>query len=385
MSTSKIGARWPSEKKTYTDPMSGATIHQLTDYLCTSNHAYFTNPCWYDGGRKLMFMSDRGNRINYFGMELDSGEITQLTDLDPCHGALNPQSLSKNPAREEAYFFQGKTLFALDLQALNTRPIYTAPDGYFTEVVNGTADGCFACAGLYQDLSDRFAVDLDHGYVGFHEYWEARPHSMIVKVALDGGGSSVAFEQDYWIGHVNTSSKLPHILTFCHEGPWQQVDNRIWGLNIDTGETWKIRPSAPGERIGHEYWMVDGEHIGYHGHTAQGPVYGAIRYDNTDQVEAIFPDDSTHFSSLSLDLIVGDGWRDNPYVMLWRFRDGRFEGPKVLAWHRGSFHIQRVHVHPLFGPDGKSVVFTADPQGYGQVFMVEVPEFDALPDRGSVA
>jgi oligogalacturonide lyase len=38
-------------------------------------------------------------------------------------------------------------------------------------------------------------------------------------------------------------------------------------------------------------------------------------------------------------------------------------------------------VHPCFSPDGKQIVFTADPQGYGQVYIVDVPEWDALPDH----
>jgi oligogalacturonide lyase len=85
-----------------------------------------------------------------------------------------------------------------------------------------------------------------------------------------------------------------------------------------------------------------------------------------------------------LDLVVGDGDSDNPYLLLWRFGDGQFEGPKVLAWHRGSFHIQRVHLHPCFNAEGTQIVYTADPQGYGQVFVVDVPDFNSLPDRDSL-
>jgi oligogalacturonide lyase len=122
-------------------------------------------------------------------------------------------------------------------------------------------------------------------------------------------------------------------------------------------------------------------HIGYHGHAAGQPVYGSVAYDNTDQVEAPFAYNSWHNHSFHLDLVVGDGTADNPYLLLWRYRNGQFEGPKALAWHRGSFHTQRVHVHPCFSPDGKQIVYTADPQGYGQVFVVDVPEFEALPDH----
>jgi oligogalacturonide lyase len=249
---------------------------------------------------------------------------------------------------------------------------------------NVTADGQYVITGCFQDLSDRFQVDLGHGYVGFREIWEAHPHSMIYRVATDGSGAEKVFEKDYWMGHYNTSPVHSHLMTYCHEGPWALVENRIWGLNLETMETWQIRPNAPDEAIGHEYWMEDGEHVGYHGRTPNGPVYGSILYDNTDQIEAPFTYSSMHFHSIMLERIVGDGSRTDPYLLLWRYRDGEFEGPKVLAWHRGSFHTQRVHVHPGFSPDGSYVVYTADPQGYGQVFTVEVPEWDALPDRSSI-
>ena len=382
MATTGKGSHWAPEWKTFKDPVSGAMIHQLTNYKCLSNHLYFTESGWYDGDRKLIIISDRENRTNLFGIDLESGEITQLTDLDPEKGRIG--AVSKSPVREEAYFYHGDTLMVLDLRSLQICPLYTRPKGYTVGQTNATADGRYICTYHSQDLSNRFRIDLGHGYVGFREIFEAHPHSMIVKVDIDSGKSEVVFEENHWITHVNTSPKLPHILTFCHEGPWNLVEQRIWGLDINTGKSWKIRPQIPEEAIGHEYWMIDGEHIGYHGYTPKRPVYGAIRYDNTDQVEAPLTYSSTHFHSRMLDLIVGDGSRTDPYVLLWRYRNGQFEGPKVLAQHRGSFHIQRVHVHPRFSPDGKQVLYTADPQGYGQVFLADVPDFDSLPDRSSL-
>ena len=377
-----IGSRWESELNVYQDPVSGATVHQLTNYKGHSNHFYFTYPCWYDKGRKIVFYSDRENRTNLFGVDLESGDITQLTDLDPAKDRIG--GLSKNPVREEIYFYHGDTLMALDLASLDARPLYTRPEGYVGGSANATADGKYLCAGYREDLSDKIVMDLGHGYVGFDECWEAHPHSMIVKIPVDGGPSEVVYEENYWLGHFNASPKLPNIVTFCHEGPWHKVENRIWGLDLDTGKTWQIRPNAPGEAIGHEYWMPDGEHIGYHGRTPEGPVYGSIRYDNADQVEVPFEGHCWHFHSYMLDLVVGDGDSDNPYLLLWRFGDGQFEGPKVLAWHRGSFHIQRVHLHPCFNTEGTQIVYTADPQGYGQVFVVDVPDFNSLPDRDSL-
>jgi len=68
-------------------------------------------------------------------------------------------------------------------------------------------------------------------------------------VVEDGAGTVIACSS-YWVvhedkrymGHANISPALPEILTFCQEGPWALTDQRIWGLNIQTGETWKVRP-----------------------------------------------------------------------------------------------------------------------------------------------
>jgi oligogalacturonide lyase len=381
MATPDSGRRWAPELTVSTDPVSGATVRQYTNYLGHSNHSYFTYPCWYDDGRKIVIASDRENRTNLFGVDLTSGEITQLTDLDPAAGNLGAQSITKNPLREEVYFLQGMTLLALDLGTLGLRPLSTVPAGYVPETASATADGRFVCTGYCQDLSDRFNVDLGHGYVGFQEIWAAHPHCVITRISLESGAAEVLWEDDCWLGHLNPSPTLPHVMTFCHEGPWDKVDNRIWGLNLQTRAVWKIRPTEPGEMVGHEYWMDDGEHIGYHGRTANGPIYGSIRHDSTGRVEAPFAFNSWHFHSYRLDWVVGDGDAQNPYLLLWRFKEGRFEGPKALAWHRGSFHTQRVHVHPCFSANGRQILYTADPRGYGQVLIVDIPDWDSLPNR----
>ena len=53
----------------------------------------------------------------------------------------------------------------------------------------------------------------------------------------------------------------------------------------------------------------------------------------------------------------------------------------VLA-HRGSFHAQILHVHPRFSPDGKQILFVSDMSGYGNLYLIDTPNFDALPGLG---
>ncbi len=375
------GDRFAPEWRTYRDRQTGVEVRQLTDYKGHSNHLYFTNPGWYANNQKLLFVSDRDNRTNLYSLDLPTGEITQLSDLEqfspPIHLSFNSSCV--NPCKDEAYYSYGRDLVALDLHSLEERPLYQVPAGFKSGMMNMTADGKYLCTVINEDMSAKMALDLGHGYVGFQEYWQAMPHSRVLRIDMEQGTAEVIFEEHYWIGHINTSPTLPHIMTFCHEGPWHLVDHRIWGLDLTTGQVWQLRPCAPGERVGHEYWFADGEFVGYQGYYPDGgSFYGCVRYDGTGQIEAPFEQGSMHFHSNDLSLIVGDGGRHHPYLLLWRFKDGRFEGPRTILHHRGSFHIQRVHVHPRMSPDGKQILFTCDPNGYGNMCLIDVPEFDAL-------
>ena len=380
--TSGKGRIWPAEWNTYQDPMTGATVHQLTDYYAHSRHSYFTNPCWYANATKMVITSDRENATNLYSVDLKTGELLQLTDYPK---ELGIGGTSINPAKDEVVFSQGKVIKVLDLNTLEERTIYEKPDGWVGGGTNVTADGKYLITSEVDDLSDRIYTDMGHGYVGFREWFEYHPQSKILKVAMDGSGQEVIHEDRNWLGHLNPSPKVRNIMTICHEGPWDLVEQRMWVLNTDTGEIYPLRPQTSEESVGHEYWMPDGVHVGYHGKTPDGEMYGSIHYDNSDRVEAPFAYHSWHYHSYFLDQVVGDGTAANPYLLLWRMKDGVFEGPKALAWHRGSFHIQNVHVHPCFSPDGKQIAFTADPQGYGQAFLVEIPDWDDLPDRSTLA
>jgi oligogalacturonide lyase len=375
------GSQFPAEWREFEDLQTGVKVKQLTNYKGHSHHLYFTNSGWYTDGsaQKLLFGSDRCNTTNLFSLDLSNGQIVQLTEFDS--GQSDFLFASINPRHPEVYFWHQRSLFALDLHTLEQRTLFHVPDGYAVNMTSVTADGANVCAGIYEDLSAHFKVDLLHGYVGFTEYWQAMPQSKILQISTETGQARTVFVENYWIGHVNASSTMPHIATFCHEGPWDRVDQRIWGIDLRDGRTWKIRPTEPGEQVGHEYWFMNGEQIGYHGRRLSGEsFYGSIRYDNSEQMEVSFEGNSMHFHSNDSRLIVGDGTRDQPQLLLWRFSGSQFEGPRVVLTHHGTFQIQQLHVHPRFSPDGTQILFVSDMAGYGSLHLIDTPEFDSLPE-----
>ncbi|MBV7336640.1 oligogalacturonate lyase family protein [Chloroflexi bacterium TSY] len=375
-----VGQTLPAEWSTFVDPLSGVTVQQLTNYRGHSHHFYFTNPGWHGNSQKLLFSSDRNNRTNLYTMDLNEGQITQLTDLEPVPLPREVEFLRActSTVTNEAYFWHDLSLIALNLDTLNQRVLYEMPSGWDVSMCNTTADGKYVCASISEDKSDEFPVDLLRGYVGFRETWAAKPKSHIMRVAVDGSGADSVWEENYWVGHVNTSPTQPQLLTFCHEGPWDLVDNRIWGLNMEKGDVWQIRPREEEyERVGHEYWHEDGIHVSYHGHKPGGDkFFGQCRYDGSEIQEYDFPHETGHIHSNGFEMIVGDGGKE---VRLWKWNGNGFDGPRALCQHRSSMHIQQTHVHPRFSPDGSYVIFTSDVSGYGNVYKVDVPEFESLP------
>ncbi len=374
-----VGNRTAAERKRYKDPFTGVEVTQLTDYKGHSHHFYFTNPGWYDGGRSLLFSSDRDNRTNLFGMDLASGEIEQLTDLEPVPlpRKLHFFSACTNPTRDEVYFWHDLSLMALDLETRKTRCLHQLPKGWCVSMTNCSADGRHVYFGIWEDQSDKFAVDLHRGYVGMKETFAANPLSRILQVDSEGDGIQTVHEERRWIGHVNTSPTERNLLTFCHEGPWNLVDHRIWGLDADTGRVWKIRPTEGREVVGHEYWYADGVRIGYHGRDAEGtPMIGRIRFDGTDSHETSFPGRTGHTFSKDEKLIVGDG---GDVIRLWQYDGKQYAKPRALCRHGSSMHIQQAHPHPRISPDGKYIVFSSDLAGYCNVYKVALVDPDGLP------
>ncbi len=369
-----------SEISVRKDPVTGRKVRQLTSFKGNSHHFYFTNPGWWDNGRRLLFGSDRMGRSNLFSLELESGEITQHTDKD-MPGPPRETSFifaAANPLRPECYFWRGPDLVAVDLTTNQERVLWKCRSGYLTNILNVSSDGRYIYSGIYQDLSDKFPVDLLNGYVGVVEYTKACPHSQIIRVSVDDSLMDVVWEEHMWIGHVNTSPTQPHLLSFCHEGPWDIVENRIWILDLKLGKVWPLpQKKAPGEMIGHEYWQANGLSLGFHGQRSDiGSFFGSVNYDGTDLQEFSAEGDTGHVHSLDMSLIVGD---HRPYVRLWGKEGSSFGKSRILCEHHGTSKIQQVHVHPRFSPDGKKVVFTSDRAGYGQIYEVEVGDWRDLP------
>lgn len=373
------GRTHPPEHEAYDDPETGARVRRLTsDPDADSWHLYFTENGWHDDGRRLLFRSNRGGSRDLYSIELESGEITQLTDLPGDIGGV-----TRIDGHETALFWCDERLVSLDLESLEGRTLYELPDGYSGSIAAGTADGSRAVTAISEDVEVDPGEDRD-SWIAARE--ATKPHSQVLSVALEGGEPTIHVDEDRWLNHVNASPTRPELVTYCAEGPWEVVD-RIWGLDLETGETWKIRPTGDGEHedeveaVGHEYWLADGETIGYHGWTGTradpDAFFGQVRYDGEHVREYLAPDIYTHFHSNSRALVVGDGThRGAPHDLLWEWDEDAdtYAPPRILASH-GWSGDDDTHPHSRLSPDDERVVFDSSRGGTGSdVYLVNVPD-----------
>ena len=279
-------------------------------------------------------------------------------------------------------------MWELCLYSLQERPVSEVPPPMcptYGSQINVTADRRYVCALL-----------MERGVAGearSAELFELRPRSQLVRIDVAGGGSEVLHEDRRYITHVNTSPTRSDLLTFCHEGPWARVEQRIWGLNLDTREVWPIRPQRGEYSVIAEHWFADGERIGFRSHlrAANDTRFGHIRWDNRDHVETVVPAYCRHFHSLDGSLVVGDGspvyllpamlnstvtW---PYILLYRSDGAGWEAPRILAYHGSTFNGQRSHPHARLTPDGRHVLYTSDVSGYANLYLAPVGDLDDLP------
>ena len=369
------------EKRTYRDRISGVKVTQLTAYLGHSNHAYFTNNGWWDGGRRLLFCGDRQNASNLFSVEIESGEISRLTDFPAGSGVTPHFTNDVNPKRPEIYYTVGNKIYALDLLTLESRFLYEPQAGFNLHGGLVDADGKYTYAVLMEDLSDRDYANLSASYIGMEETFRADPDCRIIRIDTENGGAETMWQENCWIGHVNPSTTQPGLLTFCHEGPWNLVDHRIWCMDTTTCQPIRLRPrQTDGEMIGHEYWFADGVHVGYQVHRpGEGSWFGVVDYDGKNAKEAPcvpFPSPD-HIHSNDFNLIVSDSGNT---IKLYRYNGKDFDEARVLCMHDGSFFFGSHHPHPRFTADGRQVLYNSDVSGYCQLYLADVPEdVQALP------
>lgn len=371
----------------YTDEDTGARVIRLTppDIICHRN--YFYQKCFLDGGRKLIFAGEFAENRNYYLLDIAKGEAKQLTEGpgdNTFGGFLSPDETALYYVKAE------RNLMRVDLATLAETVVYSVPEewvGYGTWVANSD---CSKLVGVeihrdsWRPISD---------WTVFQEFYAENPRCRVIRISLTDGQRETLLEENQWLGHPIYRPFDDNKVAFCHEGPLDRVDARMWLMNEDGSQIRKAKEPQPGESYTHEFWVPDGSALMYVTYVKDSPVRYLCRVDGesgTDEKLLAMPPCSHVMSNETGTLVVGDGSgkpidiADNagygdvtdPYLYLF---DIKKQQTHKVARHSSSWRVldgdrQVTHPHPSFTPDEKGVLFSSDKDGKPALYLAAIPD-----------
>lgn len=384
-----VGSVFPSEMKRINDSLLGTETLQLTT-SGINYHMYFTENSFDIDGKEIYFLSNKGNDgkeiFNIFYMDLQTGEMIQLTD----DTAGVTGGITKTPDSELIAYITGHELRVYNTRTKENICIYTDPD----MDISSPSISCDKRKIGFVRNEDNDVIYAGPNYTGFEDKMFAIKDGRISVCRIDGSGFYDVVRDTHWVGHFQFSPDDPDVAMFCHEGPWNEVDQRIWITNIRTRDFWPCFRQGKSDCVGHEFWTKSGDIIfdnrrdGHDGtissnkiqvyakpipHADQKPYFGFAHKDGTVYRKIKMPFYCNHyFANYDLSLFVGDAVDD--LVLIKPDETGNTRLIKLLA-HNTTWAYQRSHCHPTFSYDGRKILYAADTdRWHDNLFLVRVPD-----------
>ncbi|WP_034945225.1 oligogalacturonate lyase family protein [Erwinia oleae] len=371
----------------YKDAGTGAEVTRLTptDVLCHRN--YFYQKCFTRCGNRLLFAAEFSGQRNYYLLDIPRQQATQLTEGagdNTFGGFLSPDD------RYLYYVKNERELRKVDLTDYSETLVYRVPDewtGYGTWVANS------ACTHLVGIEIDRKDWEPLTDWSIFHTFYTKKPRCRLLRVDLSDGTTRTVHQDNVWLGHPIYRPFDDSCVAFCHEGPHDLVDARMWLVNEDGSNVRKVKNHAPGESCTHEFWVPDGSALIYVSYLKGQQARHICRFDpdsGHNEVIMTMPACSHLMSNHDGSLLVGDGSGspvdvqdaqgytidNDPWIYVF---DKKGKRQARLAAHHSSWRVldgdrQVTHPHPSFTPDNKQVLFTSDFEGQPALYLARLPD-----------
>ena len=376
--------------ESHQDSGTGALVTRLTPRDVTCHRNYFYQKCFTSDGQRLIFGAELGPQVsphwNYHLLDLQSQTATQLTDgkgENTFGGFLSPDDKCLYFVRAE------RQLIRLSMVDLSEDVAYSVPQGwvgYGTWVANSA---CTKIVGIEIHAEDWFALS---DWKKFHEMYQSRPRCRLIRIDLSTGQREVILEKKGWLGHPQYRPHDDHTVAYCHEGPHDLVDARMWFVDEDGRNVRCAKEHDSGESCTHEFWVPDGSamiYVSYLAGQADRWICSLDPLTLKSRRLSPMPPCSHLMSNHNGTLIVGDGCDspadvadtnshqvdNDPYLHLFDLQNGT---ARRVARHDSSWRVykgnrQVTHPHPSFTPDQKKILYSSDCDGEPALFLAEIP------------
>lgn len=369
----------PLNFRTRQDSQTGHTVIRMTPPHIICHRNYFYQKYFTREGSKILFGGAFEGHWNYYLLDIDQQQATQLTDGagDNTFGGFlseDDQSLW--------YVKNSRELRRVDLHSLEEYVVYEVDEewvAYGTWVANSD---CTKLVGIEIKKSDWQPLT---DWSKFRAFYFTNPECRLINIDLHTGERQVILQEKRWLGHPIYRPFDDNTVAFCHEGPRDAIDARMWLINQDGSNLRKVRQHDAGESFTHEFWVPDGSALYYVAHKENDPQRYLFSADpatlENRQLMAI-PPCSHLMSNHDGSLIVGDGAPHNtgdislndPFIWVFDIKNGT---QKAICQHNTSWKVldgdrQVTHPHPSFSPDNKWVLYTSDEEGMPALYLAQV-------------
>jgi oligogalacturonide lyase len=401
ITASNVGKRYPSEKHTIIDAITGRTLTVLTASSYSDAKPYQTHDTWTSDGQWIIFRSHRGgNGSQLFVVNESTGDIVQLTDDSTVHtGSLN---LSRKEMK--LFFIRGNNKNGqtpLQIVELNIGELL---QDAISDKVKTTEQYERIVTILSPDMrGDNMALDADetHLYLGISlsvpktqpaqvlqqpsgnrssiddnntnpaESREAararfevsgKGKSSIRAVDVRTGKINKVIDLDLRMGHLQANPWTPGEIIYCHETTGD-APIRIWAVNADGSNHRPVYVETPDEWVTHE--TVSGPDevmfniMGHLPYLREKPTGIAVVNLRTGQMKLLGQIEEDMGNKQSGGFWHSNGSPDGRWATGDTFKGSVYlinrqtgERNRLTTGHR----MKPDHTHPIFSPDSKRIL-----------------------------
>lgn len=313
------------------------------------SHQYFVANVFYSGGKKAVFAAFEDSSLEqqtciYYAVDLETGDATSISEVVRWE--------SGNVFDDGNFYYTHKNkVYVVDLKTNQGRVLCEiSPEYTFHGPVTATRD-CRHLGTYYGDSADcatMVRIDLQSGNID-REY-------------------EIAFDYPFVAAnHGMICPTDPRYMFFAHEGPCSYITNRIWLLDLDTGERHNLyHQKMDGnntnlEYVGHEAWAYDGSGIFYCKYNISPLKPTGVSFVDWNGNSRCINSDYEHWhvcADRQMKHTVSDtgsaGTESD--IVLCDIASGR----AALLDHVKRWQRHPGHPHPCFSPDGEKVVYSLE-------------------------
>ncbi len=369
------GVRIDSPSVEFADELTERKVQRLTSpdvlfHLPHYHHRFISRK----GDFLLLAGEVSGSRQVYL-YEAGRERLTQLTDGPDVH----PYSPTMDDRDREFFYLQGAELKIASVHGRGDNVIFQCPDGWeFTGHLSVSSDARRAAV-IEMKQGDREDDPV--------KQFKSRPKCRLRVIDLTRPEDNrVIAEERRWLAHPQFRPGSSDIL-FAHEGPSDQVDDRLQLVGLDGKKPRSLRVLDGDETIGHEYWSDDGSRIYYVHYPAKNLRGATIRSLDPDTAAETTISPCTAFGWMHNNrdgsVIAGSSRRPsgpNVYVLF-----ARLKRELTLCEHRASGKPYPIagtdrtdyscaQPETLFEPDSQWVYFVSDKDGKPAVYRTKVED-----------